>query len=379
MNADLRAKVAQLFFVGVSGPELTAEEKKILKELSPGGVILFKRNYQDLEQIINLTNSIQKEVRALSHKEHAAFIGVDHEGGRVQRFGEPFTKIPPAKEWGDLNSPKTIFELGYIMAKELHAVGVRVNFAPVADVPKTMNAPALGDRVFGTDAELVSNMVSAAVRGLQKGGVLSVVKHFPGHGPATVDSHLELPKCNLSKAELDECDWMPFKRAMRARCDGIMTAHILNAALDSEKPATLSKKVLRDILRGELRYQKLIFSDDMEMGAIVNEYGIEEACVMAVEAGCDQLLICQSIEAAVSAHERLVHAFESKQLPMNYLEEALQRISSAKAQYIGRYKDSTLEFAEAVLGAPDFHAVADAVREKRAIESGPSTALKVNE
>lgn len=378
MSSDLGRKVAQLLFVGISGPELTAGEKKTLNSLTPGGVILFKRNYQNLEQIIALTNSIQKEILNNSYRGFAAFIGVDHEGGRVQRFGEPFTKIPPAKDWGELNSPKTIFELGFIIAKELHAVGIRVNFAPVADVPKNMEAPALGDRVFGTDAELVANMVSATVRGLQKGGVLAVPKHFPGHGPANVDSHLELPRCHVPKEQLDDCDWQPFKRAMRARCDGIMTAHILNTALDSERPATLSKKVLRDILRGELRYQKLIFSDDMEMGAIINEYGIEDAALMAVEAGCDQLLICQSLEAAVSAHERLVKAFESKLLPMSYLDEALARIQSAKAQYIGQYKAASVDFAEAVLGAPDFQAVADAVREKRAIESGPSTA-KVNE
>jgi len=378
MSSDLASKVAQLLFVGVAGSELSPDERKKLQVLAPGGVILFKRNYLDLRQIVSLTNSIQACVMMNSHRSAPAWIGVDHEGGRVQRFGAPFTKIPPAKEWGELNSPKTTFELGFIMAKELHAVGVRINFAPVADVPKDMNAPALGDRVFSTDPEVVSSLVSATVRGLQKGGVLAVTKHFPGHGPANVDSHLELPKCHVSQEQLEANDWQPFRRAIRARGDGIMTAHILNTALDPDRPATLSKKILRDFLRGELRFQGLIFSDDMEMGAIVNEYGLEEASVMAIEAGCDQLLICQSLDAAFSVHERLVNAFESKELPMSFLDESLKRISSAKSNYIGKYKNANADFAEAVLGAPDFQAVAEAVRQKKVVENGPSTLVKAS-
>ncbi|MEI7440948.1 MAG: beta-N-acetylhexosaminidase [bacterium] len=380
MNSDLERKVAQLLIVGVSGPQLSSEEKKSLNKLAPGGVILFKRNYQNINQVVSLCNDIQAAIIPHSYKGWATWMGVDHEGGRVQRFGEPFTKIPPAKTCGDLNSPKTTFELGFIMAKELHSVGVRLNFAPVADVPRDMNAPALGDRAYSLDPEIVSSLVSATVRGLQKGGVMAVAKHFPGHGPANVDSHSELPKCHLTKDQLEACDWMPFRRAIRARCNGIMTAHILNTALDSERPATLSKKIIRNYLRNELRFKGLVFSDDMEMGAIVNDYGIDDACLMAVEAGCDHVLICQNFDAAMSAHERLVKAFEGGLLPLSYLDEALERISNFKNEYIGQYKDSTPDFAEAVLGKPDFQAVAEAIREKRIVENGPSTiALKVNE
>lgn len=378
MASDIARKVAQLLFVGVPGTSLSADDKKKLLALGPGGIIYFKRNYENLSQIISLTNEIQAAVIPSSLRGAPAWIGVDHEGGRVQRFGEPFTKIPAAKVWGDLNSPKTTFELGFIMAKELHAIGVRINFAPVADVPRELNAPALGDRAFSLDPETVANLVSATVRGLQKGGVLAVSKHFPGHGPANVDSHSALPKCHITKEQLENCDWMPFRRAIRARCDGIMTAHIMNTALDTERPATLSKKILRGILRNDLRFQKLIFSDDMEMGAIVNEYGIEDACMMAVEAGCDHVLICQNMEAALSAHERIVKAFEGKLLPMSILDESLQRIQELKTQYIGQYKPSTVEFAKAVLGAPDFQAVADAVRQQQVVENGPSTVLKAN-
>lgn len=378
MGSDLVRKVAQLFFVGVPGTSLSADDKKKLLNLGPGGVIYFKRNYENLSQIISLTNEIQAATIPNSHKGLPTWIGVDHEGGRVQRFGEPFTKIPAAKVWGDLNSPKTTFELGFIMAKELHAVGARINFAPVADVPRDLNAPALGDRAFSLDPETVANLVSATVRGLQKGGVMAVCKHFPGHGLANVDSHEDLPKYHATKEQLENCDWMPFRRAIRARCDGIMTAHVLNTALDAERPATLSKKIIRGILRNELRFQKLVFSDDMEMGAIVNEYGIEDASMMAVEAGCDHVLICQNMEAALSAHERLVKAFESKLLPMAFLEESLVRIQELKAQYIGQYRPSTVEFAQAVLGAPDFQAVAEAVRQQQVVENGPSTALKAN-
>ena len=170
---------------------------------------------------------------------------------------------------------------------------------------------------------------------------------------------------------------MPFRRAIRARCNAIMTAHIMNTALDSERPATLSKKVIRDLLRNTLRFQGLVFSDDMEMGAIVNDYGIEDASMMAVEAGCDHVLVCQSFDAAVAVHARLVRAFESKMLPMNFLDESLQRISTLKSEFIGQYKETKFEFAQAVLGAPDFQAVAEAVRQQKVVENGPSTVLKV--
>jgi beta-N-acetylhexosaminidase len=378
MSTDIGRKVAQLLFVGLPGSQLSSEDKSKLHELAPGGVILFKRNYENLHQIVSLTNEIQSAIIPNSHKGWATWMSVDHEGGRVQRFGDPFTKIPPAKVWGDLNSPKTIFELGFIMAKELHAVGIRVNFAPVADVPRDVNAPALGDRAFSLDPEVVANIVSATVRGLQKGGVLAVAKHFPGHGSANVDSHNDLPKCHLTKEQLEECDWLPFRRAIRARCNGIMTAHILNTALDTEKPATLSKKIIRDLLRGSLRFQGLVFSDDMEMGAIVNDYGIEDASMMAVEAGCDHVLICQNFDAALKVHERLVRAFESNMLPLSMLDDSLRRIATFKTEYIGNYSNAKVEFAEAVLGAPDFQAVADAVRQKKTVENGPSTVLKVN-
>lgn len=378
MGSDIARKVAQLLFVGVPSTSLSSEDKKKLLTLGPGGVIYFKRNYENLSQIISLTNEIQAAVIPNSFRGLPTWIGVDHEGGRVQRFGEPFTKIPAAKVWGDLNSPKTTFELGFIMAKELHSVGVRINFAPVADVPRDLNSPGIGDRAFSLDPDTVANLASATVRGLQKGGVLAVCKHFPGHGPANVDSHSELPKCHITKEQLEECDWMPFRRAIRARCDGIMTAHILNTALDTERPATLSKKIIRGLLRSELRFQKLVFSDDMEMGAIVNEYGIEDACMMAVEAGCDHVLICQNVDAALSVHERIVKAFEGKLLPMSYLEESLTRIQEMKAQYIGAYKPATVDFAKAVLGAPDFQAVAEAVRQQQVVENGPSTILKAN-
>lgn len=378
MATDIGRKVAQLLFVGVPGTSLSADDKKKLLTLGPGGVIYFKRNYENLSQIISLTNEIQAAVIPNSFRGLPTWIGVDHEGGRVQRFGEPFTKIPAAKVWGDLNSPKTTFELGFIMAKELHAIGVRINFAPVADVPRELNSPGIGDRAFSLDPDTVANLASATVRGLQKGGVLAVCKHFPGHGAANVDSHEELPKCHIPKDKLEECDWMPFRRAIRARCDGIMTAHILNTALDTERPATLSKKIIRGLLRNDLRFTKLVFSDDMEMGAIVNEYGIEDASLMAVEAGCDHILICQNMEAALSTHERIVKAFESKLLPIAYLDEAITRIQEMKAQYVGAYKPSTVDFAKAVLGAPDFQAVAEAVRQQQVVENGPSTALKAN-
>lgn len=368
---DIAKAVAQTFIVGVKGTKLDEKQLAKLASLGVGGVVLFKQNYENLRQLVDLVNSIQKAV--LSKPDAVpAWIAVDHEGGRVQRFGAPFTAFPPAAKWGEINSPKTAFEAGYVMAKELRAVGVNINFCPVVDVPPTMTAPALGDRVFSTDPEVVANLGSATVRGLQKGGVLGVIKHFPGHGAATVDSHVDLPVVNKSVADLEALDWIPFRRAIRARAEGVMTAHISMPQLDAEKCATFSRKILQEHLRKSLRHAKLIFSDDLDMGAIRNKYETKEAAYFTLEAGSDHVLICHSWDEIESAHEYVTKAFETGALSQKRLEETAARIADAKQRYITPYREVKYAEAEAVVGCDAFKAVAQAIAEGRAVEKGPS-------
>lgn len=376
MAADnsLEKKVAQLLMVGLPGATLDNHQLKLLSRTGIGGVILFKRNYQNLAQLVELTNSVQKAVTADSWQGLPAWVAADHEGGRVQRFSAPFTQFPPAKMWGDLQSPKTCFEAGYVMGKELRACGVNINFAPVADVPASLsNQEAIGDRAFSSDPEVVANMSSATSRGLQKGGVLSVIKHFPGHGAVELDSHQDLPHCAKTLEELEAKEWVPFRRAIRSRAEGVMTAHILYPKLDADRPATLSRKILQEQLRKNLRHAKLIFSDDLEMGAIQKKYSLNDAAFLAIEAGCDQILICQDWDQIEGVWQYLVKAFESGALPPNRLDESLERIADAKRRYLLPFSYASEDLARAVVGAPEFLAVAEAIRQKQTVESGPST------
>ncbi len=374
---DLKKTVGQLMIVGFRGTTLDKPRLDLLARLGIGGVVLLKDNYENLSQLVGLCNSIQKAVIPSAPDGVPAWISVDHEGGRVQRFSAPFTSFPAAAQWGALNSPKTAFEAGYIMASELKACGVNMNFCPVADVPLTLDAPGLGDRVFSTDPEVVANIGSATVRGIQKGGIIGVVKHFPGHGSANVDSHVDLPVCDKSIEELEARDWVPFRRIVRARAEAVMTAHILYPKIDADRPATLSRKMLQDQLRKNLRHSKLIISDDLDMGAIRNKHGLKDAAFLAVEAGCDHILICNSWDEIEEVWEYLYKAFESGALPISKIQDSWGRIADAKKRYLLPFVEKNLAAASALIGCAEFIAVAEAIRRGEPVEKGPSSATEV--
>lgn len=365
-------KVGQLLVVGVPGTSLDRSKLDFLGRIGVGGVVLFAHNFESIPQLVELNNSIQKTLTAESHQGLPAWICVDHEGGRVQRFKTNFTNFSPMAQWGKLNSPKTAFEAGYVMGKELSACGVNVNFAPVLDVGQATPSKAIGDRAISDSAEVVANVGSAAVRGLMKGGVLSVAKHFPGHGAVAGDSHTELPICNKTVEELEALDWLPFKRVFRSRIEAVMTAHILYPKIDPDRPATLSRKILQDYLRKSLRFSKLIFSDDLEMRALQDKYSLKDSAFLAIEAGCDHILLCHEWSQIEEVHQHLVRAFDSGALPFKRLEESLHRIEQAKKSFALPFKYAQADLAKVLVGAPDFVAVAEAIVNQTALELGPS-------
>jgi beta-N-acetylhexosaminidase len=368
---EIHKKLAQLFFVGIPGTKLDGNTLHALMRMGVGGVILFKHNYETPEQLIDLTNAIQKNVQSSSFENLPLWVGVDQEGGRVQRFKEPFTIFPALEELGKINSPKTCFEAGFIVAQELRAVGVNVNFAPVIDVRQT-DAPVIGDRAFSRDPQVVANLGSALIRGQQKGGVLSVAKHFPGHGGAIVDSHEDLPKIEKTPQQFEDCDWQPFRRAVRSRVEGIMTAHVLCPALDPSKPATLSRKILQDVLRKDIRFGKLIFSDDMEMGAITKNLSSKEAAFLAVEAGCDHLIFGHKLEVAEDTLDSLTTAFVDGALPIARLEESIERIRDAKRRLIMPYRPVKADKAREIISHAEFKKIAEKIARGEAVDAGPS-------
>jgi beta-N-acetylhexosaminidase len=326
-----RKALGQLFIIGFDGLDLSDETSSFLSQANIGGVILFAPNYESPGQIAELINAVQ-ECRA----EMPFWASVDHEGGRVQRFKKPFTRIPDAATIGASDSPKLAFELAEMMARELKAVGINVNFCPVVDIATNPKNPAIGNRAYAATEDQVSKMISAMVRGHCTQGVQPCVKHFPGHGDTVADSHLTLPRVETPLETLENREFRPFVKAFKSRCAMVMTAHILNPTIDPEFPATLSPKTIRDILRKNLRYTRVVVTDDMEMKAITDNYGAEDAPRLALQAGCD-ILVYRSEAAARHAYESLVKALEGGKLAPEIIFEAEARVRALKKDSIQPY------------------------------------------
>lgn len=287
----------------VAGFEVTPEEKELLLHPSVGGVILFARNYHAPEQLAALTASI----RGL--RTPPLLIATDHEGGRVQRFREGFTRLPPMAALGTAwdQDPEaaraTALQLGTVLAFELRAHGIDFSFTPVLDLGYGRSR-AIGDRAFHRDPEAVTALASALVHGLADGGMGAVGKHFPGHGYVEADSHVDVPVDSRPIAEIEAADLIPFRRLVSSGLTGIMPAHVIYPEID-EQPAGFSPRWLKQILRTQLGFQGVIFSDDLSMAGAHVAGPIVARGRTALEAGCDMVLVCNDPAAAAALAEGL--------------------------------------------------------------------------
>lgn len=323
--------LGQLIMTGISGKNLTAEEKEFIEKENIGGVLLFSENYESPAQLAELINSIQ-----VLRDEYPLFIAVDHEGGRVQRFKTDFTHFPAALELSKLDSPKSVFHVAKAMATELSACGVNVNFAPVCDILSNPENTVIGDRAFGTSAEEVSMYISSVIRGFQTNGILACAKHFPGHGDTVKDSHYDLPLIKKPLQEIVDNEMNPFVKAIKSRAEFMMMAHLLVEELDPEYPCSLSPKAY-EYLRKNLKFTKIAITDDMQMGAITKKYSYEDAAVMAIAAGAD-MLEYRDMDKAQIALEALKEANKKRDLKNEDIREKYQRIMDTKKQYFQEYK-----------------------------------------
>jgi beta-N-acetylhexosaminidase len=270
-------------------------------------------------------------------------VAIDHEGGRVDRLRRrPFTHFPPAAILGAAGSPRLAEAVGRAMGRELASVGIDVDFAPVLDVWSNPQNRVIGDRAFGTTPARVVRSALALARGLGRGGVLPCGKHFPGHGATAADSHFTLPRVRRSRRALLAADVVPFARAIRAGIPALMTAHVLYPALDARRPATLSPAVCRSLLRRRLGFRGVLFSDDLEMGAIAGRRSIAGAAVEALRAGCDMLLVCQSLTAARAAMLAVEGALERGRLDPDVVVGALGRVEALRRRVRGRSTTAAL-------------------------------------
>lgn len=314
----------QLLFAGFEGTRVPADLLGLVQDGRIGGVILFARNVEGPEQLRRLVS----ELHEAALKANPLLVAIDQEGGTVQRLRAPWTEWPPMRTVGARDRSGDTHALGVALGRELADLGIGLDFAPVVDVDTNPHNPVIGDRSFAGTPEAVGRHAAALISGLQETGVAACAKHFPGHGDTHVDSHEALPRVSHSIERLREIELPPFQAAIDADVASMMTAHVITEALDAERPATLSRRVL-DILRHELGYEGVVFSDDLEMAAIADHHAPGDAARLAIEAGCDAILACRRTDVRNAA----LAALEA--LPDRLLEGPARRVAALKARYGG--------------------------------------------
>lgn len=328
-DLSLEEKVGQMIFAGIKGTDITNETKKIISTHQVGGIILFKDNLKNANQSVSLLNAIKQEN---TNNKVPLFLGVDEEGGRISRLPE-LMKLPTNEELGKRNDISLSYNIGKLLGKELSAFGFNLDFAPVLDINSNPDNPIIGDRSFGTDAELVSELGLQMMKGIQSEQVISVIKHFPGHGDTAVDSHKELPIIQKSLEELQALELIPFKHAVEQGAEVVMVGHILLPKIDSTYPASISERIITDVLREQLGYEGIIITDDMTMKAILNNLEIGESAVSAVKAGNDIVLVAHNYTNVKKAIDSIIKAIEDGEITEQRIDESVKRILSIKKKY----------------------------------------------
>ena len=349
--------IGKLVILGFTGQSVTSELRSIGKTFDLGGVILFNRNVESPFQIANLAH----EVISLS-TEWPPWVSIDQEGGRVARLAAPFTRWPPMSALGHSQDIDLAKRFSKALSQELSAVGITLNYAPVLDVNTNPDNPVIGDRAFSDEVERVSKFGIAVIEGLQAGGVAACGKHFPGHGDTVSDSHFDLPVVDRPADDLVQIEMHPFRAASSCGVATMMTAHVIYREIDEMIPATLSKKILTDVLREDLGFKGLLISDDMEMKAITRIRSIEDAAVEAIAAGCDMVLLCGGdVDLQIAVIEALIDAVEKKVISQSRLEEALSRQESVKSRFLAgvrRQRPISLRALNELIGSEEHQNVA---------------------
>lgn len=320
-------KIGQMVMIGIQGIKVDDDSLYMLHQFHMGGVILFDRNMESPEQVKQLTSDLQ----AQSNEKVPLFIGVDEEGGDVVRMAEKLTPPPSQKEIGATDDTEQAKIWAIKTAKSLKEMGINVNFAPVADVGSNDN------RSYSTDVNTVINFVRAATTGYQQENIIYSLKHFPGIGKGQVDSHVEISSIDAYKDVLMAEDILPFKTIINENKPEdyfILVSHLKYPALDEEYPASLSSKIMTDLLRNELGYKGIIITDDMEMGAVANHNDFKTVGVNAVKAGADIVLVCHEYQHEQDVYLGLLDAVDNGEISQQRIDESVKRIVKAKLVHL---------------------------------------------
>lgn len=323
----LKRLASSVLCVGFEGATPEAAPLEALADLAPGGIVLFARNVRDVAS----TRVLVDAATAAIGGDTPAAVAIDQEGGRVARLRIGATQMPAMMAVGASGDTELARCVGLAFAGDLRRAGCSVNFAPCADLALEPASTVVGARAFGDDPVRVGLFAAAFVTGSQAGGVAAALKHFPGHGATAEDSHNVLPAVDTSAAMLRARDLLPFAQGIAAGAKAVMTAHVIVRALDADRPATLSRAVLTDLLRGELGFKGVCFTDCMEMNAIASGIGTAQGAVAALRAGADCVLISHRLEIARAARDAIVEAVSSGVLALGRLEEAARRVAELRA------------------------------------------------
>ncbi len=335
-SLTLKEKIGQLFFVGIKGTELDETTAPILSDIKPGGVCLFARNIKEAEQ----TRKLLDDIRAVSRVE--PFLSLDQEGGLVDRLRRIVTPMPAASEFTRVEDVK---KLGQIIAETISILGFNLDFAPVVDVVNTVRSNynnGLRSRTFG-ETEGVVSLAGVFMSELQVKGILTSLKHFPGLGASQADSHEELPVVSISDQEINDIDLYPYRHFLAQRCvDTVMVAHATypNTALQLKDetgrdiPSSLSRRIVTGLLRDEMGFEGVVITDDLEMGAIVRNFGMAEACTRAIDAGVDMLAICAGEAHIREGHAAIVNSIENGTISEERIDRSVGRVLDLKARLV---------------------------------------------
>lgn len=328
-DETLRRAVGQLFVIGFRGDEETppAEVSAALESGEIGGVVLFRRNVRDVDQVVALNAAIHG---AAKDAVAVPFVSLDQEGGRVVRLRDPLTPLPPMRAVGATGDYRLAADVAEVIATEVATLGFNLNYSPVLDVDTNPDNPVIGDRSFSRDPAVVARMGGAFLLGHLAAGVVPCGKHFPGHGDTDTDSHLELPVLNHEPERFEEVELVPFQRTIAADIPMIMTAHVLVPALDTVHPATLSHAVMHRLLREELGYDGVVITDDLEMQAVAERYTPAEMVELGLRAGVDIFLICHEFEKFRAAHDHLLELARNNDHDRQRVFESANRVVRLK-------------------------------------------------
>ena len=348
------------FLLGFEGTRLTENVRALLKQRL-AGVALFRRNWESVEGLLAMTEEIRAAAPA------PVLIGLDQEGGTPFSLPEPFTQWPAPAELGRLGDVPVIEDIAAAMGRELRAVGVNLNFAPMLDLHVHPQSPVTRGRSFGSDPQRVAEMGAAVVRGMAREGILSCAKHFPGHGDALADPHVDLPAYSGDLARLRGAELVPFAAAVRAGVPMVMTAHILLPRVDPQWPASLSSQLLCGTLRKEMKFDGVILADDIGMGAIRKKYGLGEAAIRAFAAGTDLVALCHNPAAIAPVLACVEDAATKGEFNAEDTRASLERIPRLRNACAPLEKDRP---ALGVIGCAEHRALAEELQRKIASAKG---------